>query len=86
MWISKGIYVRNANHPIMQDGLALQLEIRQRRWQRINPECREIETDKFSFIESRRRNTNWMLATGLSMMTGSRCSIEGSLSHILEDT
>lgn len=55
---SKGIYVRNANHPVMQDGLALQLEIRQRRWQCINPECREIETDKFSFIESRRRNTN----------------------------
>ena len=55
---SKGIYVRIANHPVMQDGLALKLEIRQRRWQCINPECREIETDKFSFIESRRRNTN----------------------------
>lgn len=55
---SKGTYRRNVNHPIMQDGLRLILEIRQRRWQCSNPDCRDIETDQFSFIDKHRRNTN----------------------------
>ena len=55
---SKGLYKRHANHPIMQDGRRLVLEIHQRRWQCSNPDCRDIQTDRFSFIEKRRRNTN----------------------------
>ena len=55
---SKGIYTRKVNHPLMQDGFRLVLLIRQRRWQCCNPECKAIETDKFSFIERHRRNTN----------------------------
>lgn len=55
---SKGVYIRKVNHPVMQDGRSVILEIHQRRWQCINPECKDIETDQFSFIEKRRRNTN----------------------------
>lgn len=55
---SKGIYKRKVNHPIMQDGLRLILQVNQRRWQCSNPSCKEIETDHFSFIEKHRRNTN----------------------------
>ena len=56
---SKGIYRRKVNHPIMQDGLSLVLQIDQRRWQCINPDCGCIETDAFSFVEKHRRNTNF---------------------------
>ena len=55
---SKGIYTRHINHPIMQDGLHLILELRQRRWQCSNPSCQVIETDEFSFVDKHRRNTN----------------------------
>lgn len=56
---SKGVYRRKVNHPIMQDGLQLILEIHQRRWQCINPSCRQIETDEFSFVDKHRRNTSY---------------------------
>lgn len=56
---SKGLYRRKVNHPIMQDGLALVLQINQRRWKCINPDCGCIETDEFSFVEKHRRNTNF---------------------------
>ena len=55
---SKGIRKRYVNHPIMQDGMQLVLEIHQRRWQCSDPNCRDIETDRFSFVDKRRRNTN----------------------------
>ena len=55
---SKGIYTRHVNHPIMQDGLRLIIEIRQRKWQCSNPTCKAFETDEFSFVDKRRRNTN----------------------------
>lgn len=55
---SKGIYKRTVNHPVMQDGLQLKISIHQRRWRCINPDCRHTETDEFSFVEPRRRNTN----------------------------
>ena len=55
---SKGIYTRHVNHPIMQDGLRLILEIRQRKWQCSNTACKEFESDEFSFVDKNRRNTN----------------------------
>ncbi len=55
---SKGIYLRKVNHPIMQDGRMLILHIRQRRWICSNQNCRNIETDEFSFVDKGRRNTN----------------------------
>lgn len=55
---SKGIYTRHVNHPIMQDGLRLILEIKQRRWKCTSPTCDCVETDEFSFVDKRRRNTN----------------------------
>lgn len=55
---SKGIYTRHVNHPIMQDGLHLILEIRQRRWKCKNTACGNTETDEFSFVDKNRRNTN----------------------------
>lgn len=55
---SKGIYTRHVNHPIMQDGLRLILEIKQRKWQCSNLACKSFETDEFSFVDKKRRNTN----------------------------
>lgn len=55
---SKGIYTRHVNHPILQDGLRLILEIRQRKWQCSNKSCKTFETDEFSFVDRNRRNTN----------------------------
>ena len=55
---SKGIYQRTVNHPILQDGKRLILCIRQRRWICSNPNCKNIETDEFSFVDKGRRNTN----------------------------
>lgn len=54
---SKGISQRTINHPVMQDGLQLILKVDQRRWQCINPACRNIVTDEFSFVERYKRNT-----------------------------
>lgn len=48
---SKGIYIRKVNHPVMQDGMQLILEVHQRRWLCKNESCRYIETDSFSFID-----------------------------------
>lgn len=55
---SKGIYTRRVNHPILQDTTHLILVIRQRRWQCTNPSCKNIETDEFSLVDPRKRNTN----------------------------
>lgn len=55
---SKGIYVRTINHPILQNGFRLTFKVRQRRWKCSNPDCSEIETDSFSFIDKHKRNTN----------------------------
>lgn len=55
---SKGRETRTVNHPVMQDGLKLSLKIIKRRWLCINPDCRNIESDEFSFVDKYRRNTN----------------------------
>ena len=55
---SKGIRKRTIKHQILQDGYKLFLEIHQRRWMCNNPECKEIVTDQFSFVDPRRRTTN----------------------------
>ena len=55
---SKGIYRRHINHPVMQDGYSTTLVFHQRRWICQNPDCREVVTDKVSFLDKRKRNTN----------------------------
>ena len=55
---SKGIYRRHINHPVMQDGYSLTLVFHQRRWVCQNTDCKETVTDKVSFIDKRKRNTN----------------------------
>ena len=55
---SKGIYRRHINHPVMQDGYSVTLVFHQRRWICQNPDCREVVTDKVSFLDKRKRNTN----------------------------
>lgn len=55
---SKGIYTRIVNHPILQDGRQLVLELKQRRWKCINPICNYTMNDKFSLVEPRKRNSN----------------------------
>ena len=55
---SKGIYTRTVNHPMLQDGTQLVLKLKQRRWKCLNPVCNHTCNDSFSFVDSRRRNTN----------------------------
>lgn len=55
---SKGIYTRTVNHPVLQDGTQLILKLNQRRRSCINPACNHSCNDTFSFVDSRRRNTN----------------------------
>ena len=55
---SLGVYTRTANHPILQDGYVIKLIIKQRRWRCSNDQCHYIITDKFSFLDKRKRNTN----------------------------
>ena len=52
---SKGIRKRTIKHQILQDGYKLFLEIHQRRWMCNNPECKEIVSDQFSFVDPRRQ-------------------------------
>ena len=55
---SLGVYTRAANHPILQDGYVIKLIVKQRRWRCSNDQCRYIITDRFSFLDKRKRNTN----------------------------
>ena len=55
---SLGIYTRKVNHPILQDGFVVRLIIRQRRWRCSNSECKHIITDRFAFLDKRKRSTN----------------------------
>lgn len=55
---SLGIYVRTVNHPILQDGFVIKLNVKQRRWRCSNVNCRHIITDRFAFLEKRKRSTN----------------------------
>ena len=45
--LSKGIYLRHVNHPILQDGRTLTLVLHRRSWQ--CPNCHKCATDEFSF-------------------------------------
>ncbi len=55
---SHGTYTRTVNHPILQDGFALKLLVKQRTWRCTNPGCNNRITDHFSFLDKYRRNTN----------------------------
>lgn len=56
--LSKGIYVRTANHPILQDGRKVVLKVNQRRWKCSNPICGNFISEHFSFIDKHKHNTN----------------------------
>lgn len=55
---SKGIYKRTVNHPILQDGRRIVLEINQRRWKCTNSLCQHQINDEFSFIDKYKQSTN----------------------------
>ena len=55
---SKGIYTRTVNHPVLQDGYQLILELKQWRWRCTYPLCDNILNDSFSFVQPNKRNTN----------------------------
>jgi len=54
----KGIRQRTVNHPVMQDGFALRIIIKQRRFKCQNKDCGYLMQEQFSFVDKRRRNTN----------------------------
>ena len=55
---SWGIRKRKIIHPILQDGYALVLILRQRRWKCSNPNCLYTANEAFRFVDPRRRTTN----------------------------
>lgn len=55
---SKGIYKQTVNHPILQDGRRIVLEINQRRWKCTNSLCQHQINDEFSFIDKYKQSTN----------------------------
>ena len=54
---SKGILTRYPNHQILRDGYKLVITAKSRRWTCSNNSCDYTETDIFSFIEPRKKNT-----------------------------
>lgn len=66
---SKGCRERTVNHPILQDGLALRIILKQRRFKCQNTECGYLMQESFSFVEKRKRNTN---ATDLMIVNAFR--------------
>ena len=55
---SRGIKTRKISHPILQDGYALWLYLKQRRWRCKNPECLYEANEAFRFVNPSRRSTN----------------------------
>lgn len=55
---SRGIKTRKISHPILQDGYALILLLKQRRWRCINKECLYETNEEFRFVNRYRRSTN----------------------------
>lgn len=55
---SRGVYRRRINHPIMQDGLQLVLELEQRRWKCTNAECGLVVNDEFGFVRRYQHNSD----------------------------
>jgi len=55
---SKGTYTRYINHPILQNGVRVIFEVKQRRYRCTNPNCGKYVADTFSFFDKYKRNTN----------------------------
>lgn len=55
---SKGIYKREVNHPILQDGYQLTIILNQRKWRCTNINCNHYQNDEFGFVEKSKQSTN----------------------------
>lgn len=55
---SKGIYKREINHPVLQDGYQLKLIVNQRKWKCSNPVCNHIQNDEFTFYQKYKQSSN----------------------------
>lgn len=74
---SRGVKKRTINHPIFQDGYALTLILKQRRWRCTNPECLYDISESFKFVNKNRRTTN---ATDMMIIDAYRNLLETSVS------
>lgn len=55
---SKGVYQRQINHPILQDGYQLSIILSQRKWKCTNKDCNLYLNDEFGFVEKYSQSTN----------------------------
>lgn len=55
---SRGIHLREVNHPILQDGYKLQILLKQRRWKCSNTTCKYCINDSYKFVSKRKRTSN----------------------------
>lgn len=55
---SKGIYTRSIRHPILSDGYALVLKVKQRKYRCTNNECNTYINEEFSFVERNKRTSD----------------------------
>ena len=88
---SRGVKKRSIAHPILQDGYALYLVLKQRRWRCTNPECRYETNESFRFVNKNRRSTNatdWLIVLAFKDLSESASSIakrfHTSDTHVLE--
>ena len=84
---SKGIYKREINHPILQDGFRLSLIVNQRKWKCTNPVCRHIRNDEFAFYEKYKQSTSitpYMVLYELKDL--SKTAVEVSRRFFVSDT
>ena len=54
---SKGFYTRHINHPVLDDGYRVIIELRQRKYRCTNQECNTYINESFNFVGANKRTT-----------------------------
>lgn len=54
---SKGFYTRHINHPVLDDGYRVVIELRQRKYRCTNQECNTYINEPFNFVGANKRTT-----------------------------
>lgn len=55
---SKGIRHRTVRHPVLQDGYKIVIDLKERRWNCTNSDCKYYCTDNFKFVSKKKRTSN----------------------------
>lgn len=84
---SKGVYVRNVNYPILQNGYQLILAVHQRKWKCTNPVCNHMLNDEFTFVQKYKQSTNltpYMILYDLKDLN--KTAVDAARKYFVSDT